>query len=226
MKKVLLVVIALVMVLSGVAAVSAYEAHTVNVKAHIENAISCHAPVLGLQFGTRFPEEWVTKDFDFGVSPSFCAPSQLRVTFIDYEIYVVHKPIPGTSSPVEYYPWLGDALYIGVNADDKWPDDATHPGPGDLALVGGDGSAPILVATGTLEKAYPGNVGDPTHWVTVGLDTPVFEGYWNSITDALACPDGKPSGRDLPTLVLTGARNVPAGIDLGADIVIQITGFH
>ena len=127
MKKVLLGLCALVIVLSGVAMVSAYEAHTVNVKVKVENAITCEAPSLGLQFGTVFPEEWVTADFDFGVSASFCAwPQQARVFFIDYQIYVLRK-VKEEGPPVVYYPWLGDALYIGINATDKWPTTATHP---------------------------------------------------------------------------------------------------
>jgi hypothetical protein len=216
---------AVVVVLSGVAMVSAYEAHTVNVTCKVENAITCEAPSLGLNFGTVFPEEWVTEDFDFGVSASFCGwPEQDRVFFIDYRIDILRKPIPDTD-PVEYYEWLGDCLYIGINAVDKWPTTATHPGPGDLEWVG-SGTPPIFITTGTLEKAYPGNLGDPQHTVTVGLDVPVFEGFWNDLTDALACPDGKPSGKDTPTVELTGSRNVPGGIELGADIVIQVTDIY
>ena len=56
-KKVLLGLAALLMVSSGVAMVSAYEAHTVNVTAHVENAIAL-SPQAGWdlgQFGTVFP---------------------------------------------------------------------------------------------------------------------------------------------------------------------------
>ena len=187
--------------------------------------MTCEAPSLGLDFGTVFPEEWMTKDFNITVSASFCGwPEQDRVFFMDYDIYVLRKPIPGTS-PVEYYEWLGDCLYMGVDVVDKWPTTATHPGPGDLAPVG-SGTPPIFITSGTLEKAYPGNVGDPSDIITVGLDVPVFQDHYNALTDALACPDGKPSGKDTPTVILTGSRHVPDGIELGADIVIQITDIY
>jgi predicted porin len=39
MKKAILILAALMLVASGVAAVSAYEAHVVNVRSHVENAI-------------------------------------------------------------------------------------------------------------------------------------------------------------------------------------------
>jgi hypothetical protein len=83
-----------------------------------------------------------------------------------------------------------------------------------------------LVISDSLVKprfGHPGDPDDQTDIITVGIDTPVFEGYWNELTDLLANPNGKPSGLDQPTVVLKGDRNVPEGITLGADIVIQIT---
>jgi hypothetical protein len=72
MKKVLLVLGALVIVLSGVAMVSAYEAHVINVTAHVENAIVLEGVGIGpdyeYDFGTVFPEEWLRKIFVVGVS--------------------------------------------------------------------------------------------------------------------------------------------------------------
>jgi hypothetical protein len=171
-----------------------------------------------------FPEEWVIKEFKVGVSTSFCDCYQIRVLNIDYDVYVVPKVL-SEGPPVVYYPWLGDALYIGVDAIDKWPTTATHPGPGDLVPVG-TGQPPVLVISDSLTKprfGHPGDPDDQTDTITVGIDTPVFEGYWNELTDLLANPNGKPSGLDQPTVVLKGDRNVPDGITLGADIVIQIT---
>ncbi len=55
MKKILLGLSALVMVLSGVAMVSAYEAHLINVTAHVENALE--VDTTPIDFGTVFPEE-------------------------------------------------------------------------------------------------------------------------------------------------------------------------
>jgi hypothetical protein len=57
--------------------------------------------------------------------------------------------------------------------------------------------------------------------MVIGLDVPVFESSWNPLTDVPI----KPSGRNGPTVVLTGPRNVQ-GIVLGADIVIQVTDVY
>jgi hypothetical protein len=115
MKKAILIVAALVLVLSGVAAVSAYEAHLINVRAHVENAMS--VTVEELDFGTVFPEEWMIKEFTVQVSESFCKEDQLRVTYIDYAVWAEWKPDPAGG----YYYWLGDALYVGIDAPLKNP---------------------------------------------------------------------------------------------------------
>ena len=216
---------ALVLVVSGVAMVSAYEAYLINVTAHTENAMKLigvgFKPDYHLEFGTVFPEEWVLREFQVSTSSSFCARTQTKARDIYYSIYVVPK-VKDEGPPVVYYPWLGDALYIGIDAVKEWPSTVVG-NPGDLLPVGSGGSS-VPVVSGVLEKfASP---PDTTDDITVGLDVPVFEGYWNPITDALANPNGKPSGLDEPTVELTGDRNVPSGIDLGADIVIQITHIH
>ena len=223
MKKVILILAALMLVVSGIAAVSAYEAHTINVRSHVENAMHVSAPVLGLDFGTVFPEEWVTKEFKVGVSTSFCERDQIRVLNIDYDIYLVLKVL-SEGPPVAYYPWLGDCLYIGVDAINKWPTTAIHPGPGDL-VPAGNGAPPILILSDSLTKprfGHPEDFDDSTDTITVGIDTPVFEGYYNMYTD----PEPKPSGLNDPTVVILKSdtdRYFPDGVTLGADIVIQIT---
>jgi hypothetical protein len=73
---------------AGIVALSAYEAHVINVTAHIENALS--VDTRPIEFGTVFPQEMVTKDFTLSLSESFAA--QDRVTTVDYNI--VQKPKP------------------------------------------------------------------------------------------------------------------------------------
>ena len=150
MKKIILGFGAFLMVVSGVAAVSAYEAHTVNVTAKVENALYCGAPTLGLRYGTVFPEEWLVKDFAIGVSTSFCEwPEQHRVFEIDYNIYVAEKP---------GYLWLGDCLYIGVDVTDpakRFPRDTG----GELDPVGPGTTLPILFLTDGYLSEDPGLVG-------------------------------------------------------------------
>jgi hypothetical protein len=214
MKKAILIVAALVLILSGVAAVSAYEAHLINVRAHVENAMS--VTVEELDFGTVFPEEWMIKEFTVQVSESFCKEDQLRVTYIDYAVWAEWKPDPAGG----YYYWLGDALYVGIDAAVKKPVAAG----GDLVLVGDAPAGPpgakwVMDAPVPLHKVTP-NINS-ADLITIGLDAPVFEGYYNPLTD----PEPKPSGLNDPTLIImkNDPRWNPDGVDLGVDIKIQVT---
>jgi hypothetical protein len=231
MKKVLLVLTAVVLVVSGVAAVSAYEAHVINVRAHVENALTHTAPFGKLDFGTVFPEEWLTKEFIVQHSTSFCWETQWRVTAINYSVFVEWKTLddngtPGDPSDDTYYKWLGDALYIGIDPAVKKPEDAG----GDLVWVGNVTPPGPPGALWVMDSPQPiwkkkGVIGNPADIIVVGLDVPVFEDYYNELTDALACPDGKPSGLDKPTVVIAedDPRWDPDGVDLGVDLKIQVT---
>jgi len=70
-KKIALGLVAVVAVVGAVAAMSAYEAHVINVTAHIENALAVSAEAL--EFGTVFPQEYLTRDFTISLSESFLA---------------------------------------------------------------------------------------------------------------------------------------------------------
>ena len=237
MKKALLVLGAVAMVFSGVAAVSAYEAHTVNITAHVENAIALSTPTdwggyYG-SFGTVFPEEFLWKDLQVRVSTSFCwMPDQQRVKDIDYQIWVDRLP-----RAVGYYPWLGDALAFSIDGDSGLGDGE------EWAWVGNAWPPPIMVTSGSLSKQdnvapfYTDSTPPPLNWmddgkdiIRVGLDVPVFIEYWNEVTDK-ALNDPKPSGKDVPTVVIDEGdpRYDPDGDDLitlGAKIIIQITNIH
>jgi hypothetical protein len=248
MKKAILIVAALVLVLSGVAAVSAYEAHVINVRAKVENCLEL--PTMKLNYGTVFPEEWLTKEFQVKHSSSFCEFEQggrrasgTNVDAIDYEVWVQRKkvetppPVPypdpvETINGVDYYYWLGDALYMGIfeelpiDPNLKYPEGASgHGAAGVLKRVtnnpGPQPDQPILVATGTITKPAYGAPNDWYDMIVIGLDVPVFEGYWNELTDVPL----KPSGFDKPTVVLKGPRNVQH-IILGVDVVIQVTRIY
>ena len=242
MKKLLLGLGALVMMVSGVAMVSAYEAHTVNVKAKVENALHLDRAVM--DFGTVFPEEWFTEQFKVKRSTSFCEPDQggrvalgTNVDAIDYQVWVVRKPAEGSPPypyPVEnilgvdYYYWLGDALYIGIFEDAAsvvpdllYPDDADPTGHGKDGVLKHVTTSTAPTLTGTITKPEYGAPDDWYDVLVVGLDVPVFPDYWSESTDLLI----KPSGRNGPTVKLTGDRNVQS-IVLGADIVIQVTNVY
>jgi hypothetical protein len=224
MKKAILILAAVMLVVSGVAAVSAYEAHVINVTSHVENAITLFyvgdGPDYEMDFGTVFPEEWMTKEFKISMSTSFCAyPNQ---TAIDYAVYVLPKPHPGGG----VYPWLGDCLYLGIDTGPSfkpWPNHpAADPEPGDLVHVGYAYPTPPYtpVLTGQLAKPAPQH-----QVVVVGLDAPVFSEYYNEYTD----PEPKPSHLPDPTVIIDPTdteRYHPDGVTLGAEIKVQVTKLY
>jgi hypothetical protein len=242
-KKLLLGLAALVMVASGVATVSAYEAHVVNVEATVENAL--HVTIDKIEFGTVFPEEWQTRTIWLENSTSFCSDSQggrleqgTNVDAVDYQVWVVRKKVEDQVGPwpfpVEqigtdyYYYWLGDAMYLGIFEDQASVDPTKmYPSNSDPTGHGKDGilthvtttAAPVL--TGTITKAAYGAPDDWYDIIAVGLDVPVFADFHNSHTDVPI----KPSGLNAPTVTLTGERNVQ-GIVLGAEIKIQVTNIY
>ncbi len=82
-KKILLGLGTVLVVAAGVAALSAYEAHVINVTAHIENALS--VDTYEIAFGTVFPQEYLAnKSFTISLSGSFIEAG--RVDDVDYEI--------------------------------------------------------------------------------------------------------------------------------------------
>lgn len=85
-KKILFSIIAGIVVVGGVAALSAYEAHVINVTAHIENALS--VDTYEIDFGTVFPQEYLEREFTISLSDSFLAAA--RVDDVEYKI--VQKP--------------------------------------------------------------------------------------------------------------------------------------
>jgi hypothetical protein len=213
MRRMILILAALMLVVSGVAAVSAYEAHMVNVKAHVENALSVTGPV-ATEGGewldqTVFPEEWLTANITISLSNSFLQANQIRVTKVDYNLYAERKPSG------EH--WLGDAMYLIVDPVPDW--DAMTTGaeligadPGPLPAVVG----PIFPVDATLEKGV-----NESAMLGVGLDVPVFAGYYNAATDVKP----KPSGKNVPTLIIDDQdpRFAPvAGFDGGVELKIQV----
>ena len=81
-QKVLLGVIALVAVAGGVAGLSAFEAHVINVTAKIENAL--RVKTTEIDFGTVFPQEHLGKPLEVSLSDSFVAED--RVDDVEYRI--------------------------------------------------------------------------------------------------------------------------------------------
>ena len=223
MKKVMLVLGALVMTLSGVAAVSAYEAHLVNVTAHVENALDVMSGKI--DFGTVFPQEWFTEGVIITTSTSFSADDQLRVGDIYFKVYAAWKPLPvGHPDYPGFYPWLGEALYLGYYANTADYPPPADPKPilagGDLVCVGAAPSGPpgVKPALGGAEllcQKFP--LPTDMNLLVIGLDVPVFADYWNEHTDVAT----KPSGLSGPSYEIPTFD--PDGVDLGVKLIIQVT---
>ena len=88
-KKILLSLLGIFAIVAGITAFSAYEAHVINVTAHIENALSVETTPI--EFGTVFPQEYLEKQFTVNLSTSFMAED--RVDDVDYVIKQKPKPI-------------------------------------------------------------------------------------------------------------------------------------
>ena len=87
-KKILLGLVAIVAVAGGVAAMSAFEAHVINVTAKIENALAVSAEPI--DFGTVFPQEYFEEEICIELSQSFL--DEDRVDDVVYEIKQKPKP--------------------------------------------------------------------------------------------------------------------------------------
>lgn len=87
-KKLLLLIPTIAAMAIGVVGFSAFEAHVINVTAHIENALAVNTK--GIQFGTVFPQEYITKSFNIALSSSFLA--QDRAKEVTYKLTQKDKP--------------------------------------------------------------------------------------------------------------------------------------
>jgi hypothetical protein len=232
MKKILLIVTALVLMVSGVAAVSAYEAHLINVKAHVENALT--VGTAEVDFGTVFPQEWIKYHRSISLSTSAIAEKGTAVGDLQnvvYQIYAEWKPV-GQNNPVnwvedaagnKYYQWMGYFLYVGIDATQVPNPTSGMTLVGPPPLVGPPGAKPVL-AIGTLD-------GIISQQLAIAVDVPVFEGYYNALTDMLLA-DGtyapKPSGLADPTWIIpkTFPGYNPLGMDFGLDLKVQVTDIN
>lgn len=221
MKKVILVIAAFVLVASGVAAVSAYEAHVVNVKAKVENALTVSP--LELDWGTVFPQEWFKEHVTISLSGS--AITELTdatspLVSVSYAIWVEDKEIlDDAGAPTgTYYEWIGDWLWVAID-----PTQTTEPFEVLAEWYYVDarpaGTAPVATDTGLTGTLDTNNRSDQ---LAVVFCVPVFEGFYNELTDAEYKPLWWPHAQWDPILK-TDSRWIPGGIELGADLKIQVT---
>jgi len=267
MKKVILIIAGLVLVVSGVAAVSAYEAHTINIKATVENAITVSPDedwLVGERDGgngTIFPQEFFEKHYTVSLSNSFLAQKWERdaygyiigpgrVNAVAYSIVAEEKWLaeadpatPTDPTDDDYYAWMGEFVKTGINLVDNRLDVTVKGGspggpPGgdglnfadtDWNLVGARpaGPAPAIssIQSAILGLQPGGEVQLDSFSLYIGVDAPVFAGYYNYWSDV--CP--KPNGLDAPTWeipALDPRHNNGLGTDFGLDIKIQVTDIY
>jgi len=227
LKKAVLIVSALLLVVSGVAAVSAYEGHLVDIKAHVENAIG--VDTYELDYGTSFPQEQREDDLLFGLSNSFMDVNQTRVSSVTYELYWELKPA-GDHDPEPlymdaYFQPLNPFLYVYFPAPDGDTIDTTAaktvPTVGQ-AVKFGEG-----ILSKTIDPRVPEN-DDCMDGLHFTFYVPVFEGYYNEITDPKA-PYAYMLMKDQfvtvnETICDTFEAAVPHA-DLGINLKIQVVGY-
>lgn len=238
--KAILIFAALLMVVSGVAAVSAYEAHIINVTAHVENALA--VDTTKAEFGVMFPQEWnkIKKEVKLSTSAIAELPVEFGVTgdlkSVSFKIYAEWKVdedygtganhLPDvTIGTGDYWAWIGEWLWVAQDATQT----ATNPMsvPTEWTNVGAapdyTTTPPTMVkpVTTTAMTLTDGSV----HYVDILFLAPCFEGYYNSETDTKPSwwPSEWTTPGPWPLIASTDARHLEDGVDLGCDIKIQVT---
>jgi hypothetical protein len=209
MKKVIFLFAALMAVFSCIAAVSAYEGHMVDVKAHVENALMVQKAEV--DFGITFPEEKVESQFLVGLSQSF--RDQTRYSTVEYAMYWEPKPI-------------GDHDVVDLDQDGFfapiWPFIAVSVGDKDYDMKDYVDKGNGLILIGSNKLYLVGNECDMIHFV---FDPPVFEGWYNVLTDPRT-PSGILAVGQFYTTVeeaSCGFEAVVPHADLGSNFKIQVT---
>jgi len=210
-------------VLTGVSALGAFEAHVINVKAKIENALAVSP--LEIDFGTVFPQEYLTYNFDVRLSESFLEEDRVD----DIQYVIKQKPKPRTPDDLVYcheaqppypedptndfythcYPDLGPYL-------SKQPEEGEDGDVGVMAFH----DARTAIAEGYLSKE-DGDIAD--RWV-VDLPVPCF----GTLGDT--CDQGWPAFFALHSGQLESAAwgwTLPKAMEhevFGADLWIEVVG--
>ena len=218
-KKLLFLIVGVLVVTSGIAALSAYEAHVINVTAHIENALKV-TPKTPIVFGTVFPQEHLERRLFVTTSESFCESDQKRVLNIDYQIVQKPKCIneQGQYAPVDWAthecPEGYDEMPLLCPYLSKLPVYEDEPPYTDYGIPAFHGLS--AVATGTVNK--DDDLLD--EWI-IDLAVPCFEGMcgqdWPSFV-ASHNPDADP--RDFE------ASGDPNGTDFGCDLWFEVTDIY
>ena len=159
---------------SGVAAVSAFEGHAVNVRAHVENAMWVEKTEI--DFGVVFPEQQIQDDVWIGLSQSFL--DQERYSSVQYEVWWEPKDIndPDPQNPAldpdddGFYEPIYPFILLTCSGDTGMPTQAR------IDAMASENVTPA--GAGLLSK--PDDLIDNWHIV---FSPPAFDCAVNSITD-------------------------------------------
>lgn len=217
-------------VVLSAAGFAAFEAHVVNVTAHIENALAVDPQEI--EFGTVFPQEYLEKNFTISLSDSFMDEDQTRVKDVQYKI--VSKPKCKIIEPCDDCPTYASVGYATHECPEGYTEMEdlcaflskmpTDPETGDEGIASyfrnagsqswceGTPGDDVGIALGHLEKCLDPTTdcgeGDVEDCWTVDLKVPPVEGYiaqdWPS-----TCADW------------TVAEN---NVDYGCDLWVEVTG--
>jgi len=245
-KRILLSVAAIIALAIGVVGMSAFEAHVINVTAHIENALAVNTTPIN--FGTVFPQEYLTNAFTINLSDSF--KGQTRLDDVNYNIVQKPKPkgdrdaiitfcdtpaSPGNGVKIEKSAYVLCRDYIGKAY--KWEEgekECTHKSIyndycyldlcpylsklSDKAPVANDTDAPSY---------YVATNAEPAHCITPGEASGELSQAAGDTTDTWTVDLKVPPvagyvGQEWPVGCPTVALDSQ---DYGCDLWIEVTGF-
>lgn len=213
-------IIALILIVSGIAAVGAFEGHLVDIKAHVENAIGVET--YELDYGVTFPQEHLEKALHFGLSESFMEST--RISSLSYGLFwelkpiAGHDPVPEPAYMTDYFQPLNPFLTVDADQatiDTNAVDDI--PAPGGYVKFG----------QGVLYNDSPTGACETLHfWFNV----PVFEGYYNAVTETYVNPNGWPymleEGEFVTELEdICNFETLVPHADLGINLKIQVLSY-
>jgi hypothetical protein len=235
-RKLILAGVAVVAVVAGVVGMAAYEAHVINVTAHIENALKVLPVTKELEFGTVFPQEYRAKVITITTSQSFCESDQTRVLNVDYKIIQKPKPIWPIPELCEFYqvpevsiedmrvychdyPEDLDCCYPSLcpylSKDPIDDDPVPYDDHGVPAFH--DPNDPSSVASGTINK-----ISDlQDDWI-IDLAVPCFEGYCAQDWDEFV----KRYNPEVVDPSIYQAEGDPNGTDFGCDLWVEVTAIY
>jgi LruC domain-containing protein len=211
-KKILIGLLTVAVVAGGVAALSAFEAHVINVTAHVENALNVSPKEIA--FGTVFPQEYVDDNFTISLSDSFLTTGRLD----DVEYVINQKPkcksntITDKSSPLLYKPL----------------DYATHECPAGYTAM-----ASLCSFLSKLPQDADGEIGEPSYYDPQTDSCPArlavlasgrLAKSLNDLSDTWKVdlkvpPIAGNVAQDWPV----GCPTVPAEDDYGCDLWVEVT---